>query len=86
MAQRNKYRKTTHPGRFNLANPKTISSKNDMEIIDICNKAYDLIDNEKYAQALSYLESVRSDTELKLAEARRMRRYGFRTVEEVKWK
>ena len=85
MATEVKQRKTANPGRFNLANPKTITRKTDMQIIEICNKACDLIGSKKYDQALSFLESVRSDTELKLAEARRMRRYGFRTVDEVKW-
>ena len=85
MAMEGKMRLTKNPGRHNISNPKTITRKTDMEIIYICSKACDLIDSKKYEQALSFLESVRSETELKLAEARRMRRYGFRTVEEVKW-
>ncbi len=80
-----KHRRADNPVRHNIANPKQFSTQSDTAMIAVCNKIIELLKKKKTKDAIYFLSAERDKINLRLSEARRMRRFGYKSVEEPRF-
>ena len=69
----------------NNTNPQTTTRRHESHLIAVCVIAITLIKRGQTELALQHLRKVKSEAQLKLAEARRIRRFGLLPKQGVRW-